>query len=96
MFYKCENCDIENYASDTTLYDCASDIDTLISELQLTSSRLFTWSNNNNMKAKPEKSYFHLSSKTQKKQPIVEIKLKNCIEIKLMLIYLICNKVVKK
>ena len=42
MFYECENSDIENYADDATQYACASGINTVISELQVTSSKLFT------------------------------------------------------
>ena len=67
MFYECEDSDIENYADDTTPYACASDINTVISELQITASKLFTWFDNNHMKANPEKSHLLLSSKTPKK-----------------------------
>ena len=67
MFYESEDSDIENYVDDTTLYACASDINTFISELQKTPSKLFTWFNNSHMKANPEKSHLLLSSKTPKK-----------------------------
>ena len=67
MFYECEDSDIENCADDTTSYACASGINTVISELQITGIKLFTWFNNNHMKANLEKSYFLLSSKTPKK-----------------------------
>ena len=67
MFYECEDPDIENYADDTTSYACASDINTVISELQVTASKIFTWFNNNHIKVNPEKSHVLLSSKTQKK-----------------------------
>ena len=57
-------------------YACASDINTVISELQITASKLFTWFDNNHMKANPEKSHLLLSSKTPKKAyfggPLVE------------------------
>ena len=45
MFYECEDSDIENHTDDTTPYACASDINinTVISELQVTTSKLFTW-----------------------------------------------------
>ena len=56
MFYECEDSDIENYADDTTPYVCASDMNTVISELQITASKLFTWFNNNLMKSNPEKN----------------------------------------
>ena len=42
MFYECEDSDNENYADDTTPYVCVSDINTVISELQITASILFT------------------------------------------------------
>ena len=72
MFYECENSDIENYADDTTPYACAPDINTVISELQITASKLFTWFNNSHMKANPEKSHLLLSSKTPKKAYLLE------------------------
>ena len=40
MFYECEDSDIENYADDTFPYACASGINTVISELQITASQL--------------------------------------------------------
>ena len=53
MFYVCEDSEIENYADDTTPFACASDINTVISELQITSNKLFTWFNNKHMKVIP-------------------------------------------
>ena len=50
-----EDSDIENYADDTTRDASASGINTVISELQITASKLFTWFDNNHMKANPEK-----------------------------------------
>ena len=41
MFYECGDSDIENYVDDTTPYTCASDINTAISELQITARKLF-------------------------------------------------------
>ena len=67
MFYECEGSDVENYADDTTPYACAFDINTVISELQITASILFTWFDKSHMKANPEKSRLLLSSKTSKK-----------------------------
>ena len=55
MFYKCEDSDISNYADDTTPYAWASDINTVISELQIAASKLTTLFDNNRMKANPEK-----------------------------------------
>ena len=62
MFYKCE--DIKNYTTPNT---CASNIHAVISELQITASKLFTWFNNNHMKANREKSHLLLSFKTPEK-----------------------------
>ena len=43
MLCKCEDSDIENYGYDPNPYACASEIDIIVSELQITSSKLFTW-----------------------------------------------------
>ena len=43
MFYKCEDSGIENYADSTTPYACASDINKVISELQITTTITITW-----------------------------------------------------
>ena len=67
MFHECEDSDTETYADETTPQACPSDIDTVISELQITASKLFTWFNNNPMKANPEKKHLLLSLKTPKK-----------------------------
>ena len=67
MFYECEDSDIENYADDTTPYACASDINTVISELQITASKLFTWFDNNHMKANPEKNHFFFKFQNSEK-----------------------------
>ena len=50
MFYECEDSDIENYANDTTLYACTSDINSVISELQVSASKLFIWFDYNHPK----------------------------------------------
>ena len=38
MFYESEDSDIRNYGDDATPYDCASYIDTVVSELQVTAA----------------------------------------------------------
>ena len=55
---ECEGSKIENYADDTTPYACASDINTVISDLQITASKLFALFNNNHMKATLKKVTF--------------------------------------
>ena len=67
MFYECEDSNIENYADDATPCSCASDINSVISKLQITASKFFTWFGNIHMKANPEKSHILLSSETTKK-----------------------------
>ena len=41
MFYECKGSYIANYADDATLYYCASDTKTVISELKFISNKLF-------------------------------------------------------
>ena len=108
MFYECEDSDIEIYADDTTSYACASDIDTVISELQITANKIFTWFNNNHMKPNPEKSHFLLSSKNLKKAYFGGALIESSSTKKLLEIQIdsdltfdehissICNKVCKK
>ena len=67
MFYECEDSGIENYAYGTNPNACASDINTVIFELQITACKFFAWFDNNHMKANSEKSHLLLSSKTPKK-----------------------------
>ena len=62
-----EHPDIENYTDNTTPYACVYDINTVISKLQITASKLFTWFNNNHKKANPEKTTFFWIAKLRKK-----------------------------
>ena len=43
MLCQCEDSEIENYGYDPSLYACPSEIDIIVSELQITSSKLFSW-----------------------------------------------------
>ena len=61
MFYECEDSDVKNYADSTTPYACPSDINTVVSELQITANKLFRRFSNNQMKANPEKNHYLLS-----------------------------------
>ena len=40
LFHECKENDIANYADDTTTYPCATDIPTVISELQSESEQM--------------------------------------------------------
>ena len=108
MFYECEGSDVENYTDNTTPYACAFDINTVISELQITASILFTWFDNNHMKANPQQSRILLSSKTSKKAYFGETLVESGSTEKLLGIKIdshltfdkhissICNKAAKK
>ena len=72
-----------------TLYTRAIDINTVIFELQVTASKLFTCFNKNHMKANPVKKHLLLSSKTPKKAyfggALVEsCSTENCLESRLI------------
>ena len=64
LFYECEENGIANYAGDTTPYSCGTDIPTVISELQATSTKVFNWFGNNHMKSNPGKCHLLLSTKS--------------------------------
>ena len=64
LFYECEENDIANYADETTPYSCGTDIPTVISELQATSTKVFNWFGNNHMKSNPGKCHLFLSTKS--------------------------------
>ena len=43
LFYECEESNMVSYAEDTTLYSCASDTQTVISELKFICSKVVHW-----------------------------------------------------
>ena len=51
LFLECENDNISSYADDTTLYSCAQDTSSVVSELQRIAKKFFDWYGNNHMKA---------------------------------------------
>ena len=53
-----------NYADDRTPYSCATDIPTVISELQAISTKVFNWFSNNHVNANPGKCYLLLRTRT--------------------------------
>ena len=63
LFYECKENGIANYAENTTPYSCGTDIATVISELQVISTKVFNWFVNNHMKANPGKFHLLLSTK---------------------------------
>ena len=93
MFCECEDPDIEKYADDTTPYACVSDINTVISGLHITASKLFTWFNSNHMIVNPEKSHLLLCTKTLKNvyfgEALVESSSAKKLEFRLILTLLL-------
>ena len=74
LFYECEENDIANYADDTTLYSCGTDIATVISELQDISTKVFNEIGNNHMKANLGKCHYYLVLKVLKLYLLMEDK----------------------
>ena len=68
IFYEFGGSDNENYADDIIPCACASDIDIVISELQITASKLYVLFENNDIKASHEKSHHFLKSQNSKKK----------------------------
>ena len=64
LLYECGESNIASYADYTTLYSCARDTQTVISELKPVSSKFFHWFQYNHLKVNPGKCHLLLSSKT--------------------------------
>ena len=64
LFFECDDSEIASYADDTTPYSCADDIPSIITQLQSTASKIFSWFTNNHMKVNPGKCHILLSAKT--------------------------------
>ena len=63
LFFECDDSEIASYADDTTPYSCADDTPTVITQLQSTASKLFSWFTNNHVKVIPGKCYVLLNTK---------------------------------
>ena len=63
LFFECDDSEIASYADDTTPYSCADDMPSVITQLQSTASKLFSWFTNNHMKVNPGKCHILLSTK---------------------------------
>ena len=61
LFYFLEVLDIVSYADDTTIYTVKENKESVINALEASSLPLFTWFNNNFMKANSDKSHILLS-----------------------------------
>ena len=63
LFFECDDSEIASYADDTTPYSCADGIPSVITQLQSTASKLFSWFTNNYMKINPGKFHILISTK---------------------------------
>ena len=64
LFFECDDSEIASYANDTTTPDsCTDDIPSVITQLQSTASKFFSWFTNNHMKVNPGKCHILLSAK---------------------------------
>ena len=61
LFYLMEDFEIENYADDSTPFNAKLNHKSVVEELEISSSVLFTWLRKNYMKANTEKSHLLLS-----------------------------------
>ena len=61
MFYFMADFEIANYADDSTPFSAKTNHKSVVQELEVSSSILFTWLRNNYMKANTDKSHFLLS-----------------------------------
>ena len=61
LFYFLEDLNIASYADDTTIYTVKENKESVINALEASSLPLFTWFNNNFMKANSDKSHILLS-----------------------------------
>ena len=61
MFYFMEDSELANYADDLTPFSYKLNHKSVVQELEISSSVLFTWLQNNYMKANTEKSHLLLS-----------------------------------
>ena len=62
FFYECEYSNVASYADDVTLYSCATDITSVILEVQDSATKLFCLFKNNHFKANLGKSHILLST----------------------------------
>ena len=65
MFYFLEGCDIANYAYDSTPYCAGKSAESIVNNLEQSSTILFKWLNNNYMKVSTGKSHLLLSGNSR-------------------------------
>ena len=84
LFLECEDDNTTIYADDTTLYSCAQDLSSVISELQRIAKKIFDWCRNNPMKTNPGKCHVMLSSNTQTEIRFVNASIGSSLSEKLL------------
>ena len=62
LFYECEDSNVASYADNTTPYSCATDIPSLLLEVQASATKLFHCFKNNHLKANSGKSHILLGT----------------------------------
>ena len=77
LFYESEENDIGNYADETTLYSCATDIPLSFLNYKI-STKVINWFDNNHMRANPGKCHLLLSTKIFEVVSIDGIQLTSC------------------
>ena len=70
MFYFLEDYDIVNYADDSTPYNADKNVESVVNNLEHSSSILFKWLNNNHMKVNTGKSHLLVSGNVRSKAKI--------------------------
>ena len=70
MFYFLEDFDIANYADDSTPYNADKNVESVVNNLEHSSSILFKWLNNNYMKVNTGKSHLLVSGNVRSKAKI--------------------------
>ena len=70
MFYFLEDYDIANYADDSTPYNADKNVESVVNNLEHSSSILFKWLNDNYMKVNTGKSHLLVSGNVRSKAKI--------------------------
>ena len=70
MFYFLEDFDITNYADDSTPYSADKNVKSVVNNLELSSSILFKWLNDNYMKVNTGKIHILVSGNIRSKAKI--------------------------
>ena len=72
-FYFLEDYDIANYADDSTPYNADKNVESVVNNLEHSSSILFKWLNDNYMKVNTGKSHLLVSGNVRSKAKLITI-----------------------